>query len=181
MEIGSIPLRRQPMRSAKLSPDFLLPEFRARALRVAAKIVGTDNAEDVVQNAYLSVLATKHPFRGECAPFTWFCRAVMNHSLMHLRRQKAKMEDPGDMPDLAASEMPIDVHIYRREQVKLICKAIGALRPSIRADMMARYFYYPDLTDRQIARIHGRSFSAMKSRLWRGRKTVAGNIRLAVN
>jgi RNA polymerase sigma-70 factor, ECF subfamily len=64
-----------------------LYEQNRRQLRsVAARYVGQD-AEDVVQDAFLRALRSSHGFRGDAAPLTWLSRIVVNASLDRCRRR----------------------------------------------------------------------------------------------
>jgi RNA polymerase sigma factor (sigma-70 family) len=63
-------------------------ERSRRQLRaVAARYVG-DEAEDVVQDAFLNALRSGHGFRGEATPLTWLHRIVVNVSINHCRRRR---------------------------------------------------------------------------------------------
>lgn len=64
-----------------------LYEHSQRRLRaVAARYVG-DDAEDVVQDAFVKVLRYGSAFRGDAAPLTWVSRIVVNASLDRCRRR----------------------------------------------------------------------------------------------
>ena len=64
-----------------------LYERSGRRLRaVAAPYVG-DEAEDVVQDAFVSVLRAASRFRGDAAPMTWVHRIVLNASIDHYRKR----------------------------------------------------------------------------------------------
>ena len=65
-------------------------EQSRRQLRaVAARYVG-DDAEDVVQDAFVSALRYGNGFRGDSAPLTWLYRIVMNTSIDHCRRRSRR-------------------------------------------------------------------------------------------
>jgi RNA polymerase sigma-70 factor (ECF subfamily) len=62
-------------------------EQSQRQLRaVAARYVG-DEAEDVVQEAFLRALRSGERFRGDAAPQTWLSRIVINVCLDHCRKR----------------------------------------------------------------------------------------------
>ena len=64
-----------------------LYERSGRYLRgVAARYVG-DEAEDVVQDAFVSALCSAREFRGDAKPLTWVHRIVRNASIDHYRRR----------------------------------------------------------------------------------------------
>ena len=59
---------------------------RRQLCAVAARYVG-DEAEDVVQDAFLSALRSGNGFRGDAAPLTWISRIVVNASIDRCRRR----------------------------------------------------------------------------------------------
>ena len=64
----------------------LYEQSRRQLRTVAARYVG-DDAEDVVQDAFLRALRSRHAFRGEAHPLTWISRIVVNASLDRCRRR----------------------------------------------------------------------------------------------
>jgi RNA polymerase sigma-70 factor (ECF subfamily) len=66
------------------------------------------DAEDVVQNALISVMRAAHKFRGEAAVSTWLFRIVTNAAIDKLRSIKAHplYELPKDLP-LLTSEISV--------------------------------------------------------------------------
>ena len=64
----------------------LYEQSRRQLRAVAARYVG-EEAEDVVQDAFLRALRSGHGFRGEAAPLTWLSRIVVNASLDRCRRR----------------------------------------------------------------------------------------------
>jgi RNA polymerase sigma-70 factor, ECF subfamily len=66
------------------------------------------DAEDVVQNALISVMRAAHKFRGEAAVSTWLFRIVTNAAIDKLRSIKAHplYELPTDLP-LLTSEISV--------------------------------------------------------------------------
>ena len=64
-----------------------LYERSGRHLRaLAARYVG-DDAEDIVQDAFVSALCSASRFRGDAAPLTWVHRIVRNASIDHYRKR----------------------------------------------------------------------------------------------
>jgi RNA polymerase sigma-70 factor (ECF subfamily) len=64
-------------------------QSRTQLRAVAARYVG-DDAEDVVQDAFVSALRYGNTFRGDSAPLTWLYRIVMNTSIDHCRRRSRR-------------------------------------------------------------------------------------------
>ena len=64
-------------------------ESRGRLRAAAARYVG-DDAEDVVQDAFVSALRYGGSFRGDATALTWLYRIVMNTSIDHCRRRSRR-------------------------------------------------------------------------------------------
>ena len=64
----------------------LYEQSRRQLRAVAARYVG-DEAEDVVQDAFLRALRSRDGFRGDAALLTWLSRIVVNASLDRCRRR----------------------------------------------------------------------------------------------
>ncbi|MGH9241940.1 MAG: RNA polymerase sigma factor [Vicinamibacterales bacterium] len=76
-----------------------LYERRGRSLRaVAARYVG-DDAEDVVQDAFMSALCSAGGFRGDAAPLTWVHRIVRNASIDYYRKRIRREDLDRRRPD----------------------------------------------------------------------------------
>jgi RNA polymerase sigma factor (sigma-70 family) len=61
-------------------------------LRLATRMVGIDDAEDVVQNAYIRALRHAGQFREEARGQTWVYRIVQRCALDHLRALRRRPE-----------------------------------------------------------------------------------------
>ena len=66
--------------------EHLYERSQRRLRAVAARYVG-DDAEDVVQDAFVKVLRCGDAFRGDAAPLTWVSRIVVNASIDRCRRR----------------------------------------------------------------------------------------------
>jgi RNA polymerase sigma-70 factor (ECF subfamily) len=73
----------------------LVARYGDRAYRLAVRITGNaEDAEEVVQDAILSVVRKIDTFRGESAFGSWFYRIVSNAAYGHRRRPGASIEIP---------------------------------------------------------------------------------------
>jgi len=69
--------------------EALMRRYNGRLFRVARAILKDDaEAEDALQEAYLSAYARIADFRGDAALSTWLTRIVINEALGRLRRRK---------------------------------------------------------------------------------------------
>ncbi len=66
--------------------DRFMTRYRDRAVRLAALVLRRpDEAEDVVQEAFLRVYGQIHQYRGECRFYTWFYRIIIRCCLNRMR------------------------------------------------------------------------------------------------
>jgi RNA polymerase sigma-70 factor (ECF subfamily) len=63
-------------------------QFRPLLHRVACRVVGVDDGEDVVMDTYIKAWKAIPRFRGDAALRTWLCTATRNCALDHLRRRR---------------------------------------------------------------------------------------------
>lgn len=75
-------------------------------LSVARRIVGPDDAEDVVQTAYLKAHRSAGTFRSEARRSTWLYRITTRCAIDVLRRRKRRPEEALPVAPLAYVEHP---------------------------------------------------------------------------
>lgn len=69
--------------------EAMMRRYNSRLFRVARAILKDDaEAEEALQDAYLTAYRRMNEFRGDARVSTWLTRIVINQSLMRLRRQK---------------------------------------------------------------------------------------------
>jgi RNA polymerase sigma-70 factor (ECF subfamily) len=67
----------------------LTARFQSRVFRVALRIVGQQqDAEDVTQQTFVSLIEHVDSFRGESSVATWILRIATNHALKVLRKRR---------------------------------------------------------------------------------------------
>ena len=70
----------------------LVESYRAMACQIAYKILGHEaDAQDAVQDAFLSAHQARHQFKGNSSPTTWLYRIVVNASLQLLRHLRSAL------------------------------------------------------------------------------------------
>src|SRR3972149_10174568 len=75
--------------------ESLVARYEQRLFALALRIVRLQHdAEEVVQQTFLSVIENIGKFRGESLFSTWLTRIAMNHALLFLRRQKRQKTVP---------------------------------------------------------------------------------------
>jgi RNA polymerase sigma-70 factor (ECF subfamily) len=137
-----------------------------------------EDAEEVVQDTFLSVLEHLADFRGDSAFRTWLVRIATNHALKVLRRRRVHRTVPLDQgdddheplphPDFIAQwrDDPAEL-VEQRETQHLLNQAIGNLDEKYRMIFLLRDV--EGLTTEEAASTLGISVANAKVRLLRAR------------
>jgi RNA polymerase sigma-70 factor (ECF subfamily) len=147
----------------------LVERHRAAVVRVAAGIVGADDAEDVSQDAFLRAYHRLERFRGD-APFrSWLLRITHNAALDHLARRRPVPVDPEvfDAAQESAGRRPAE-RLERRERIERIERKLRGLSYEHRAVLVLRDaegFSYEEIAD-----ITASPIGTVKGRLHRARR-----------
>jgi RNA polymerase sigma-70 factor, ECF subfamily len=84
----------------------IMQKHNRRLYRIARGILRNNaDAEDAVQDAYVSAFTNLGSYRGESALATWLCRIVMNEALGRLQRKRTTLDIAA--PEAARSEAEI--------------------------------------------------------------------------
>ncbi len=146
---------------------------RQRLIHFAARIVGSSEAEDVVQTAYVRASARINSYRGDAKLDTWVCAVVKHAALDVLRRRRIYDGLPLTAEPRQLTEPPhIVLHAERREARRRLRR----LSPAERSALVASIHY-----DRNVdgATALGITPQAYKSRRSRARARLEGLNRAA--
>lgn len=78
----------------------LVNHFQDRLYRLARRITGVDqDAEDVVQQTFVSLIESIETFRGDASLWTWLVRVATNHALKILRKKRGLPIASKPVPD----------------------------------------------------------------------------------
>ncbi len=152
----------------------IVSEHSSFIYNVAYRMMGNpDDADEVVQDTFLSAYRARDRFRGDARVTTWLYRIATNAALMRLRKNSHKKEvstDPidvyqridradwADAPDRAA---------LNNELLEEIQRAIEELPDDPKTAVILRDVQL--LTNYEAAQVLDISVSALKARLHRGR------------
>jgi RNA polymerase sigma-70 factor (ECF subfamily) len=169
--------------AAKLGDHNAFVELWARhpdvAFKMAYRIVGNrDDAEDVLQDAWMKAYVRLNSFDGRAKFWTWLTRISINSALMTIRRRRSRPEASMEIMDgetwvqyeIADGKKSIEELYAQHETVEHLRLAICRLRPTLRN--VAEIYRSDDRTLKEIAEFAGISVAATKSRLLRGRKVL---------
>ena len=166
----------------------LVCRYERRVLAVAQRITSNrEDAEDVAQESFHKAFVHLDTFQERARFSTWLTRIVINEAYMLLRRRQRVVEVLLENEDDAlksASKAFVDQRpspeesCWRRERTELLTAAINRLRPTIRRTMLLR-----DIEERSVeetAQILGTSISAVKARLFHGRRRLRETVNPAL-
>ncbi len=139
--------------------DTLVRKYERQIFRIAQHITqNREDAEDVMQDAFLKAYEKLDQFQGNSKFYTWLVRIAVNESLMRLRKRRTgKMvsidedieTDEGSVPrDLADWAPDPEQNYTQSELAEILRKTIQGLPPGIprgvRAARCGRTFYGRD-------------------------------------
>jgi len=156
----------------------LVSRYERRIFRLAKNITQSDeDAEDVLQEAFLKAYEHLEGFQGQSKFYTWIVRIAVNEALMKLRKRKSDRTvsldetiDTGEenvVREIAVWEDNPEQRYSQQEIRELLDKAIMSLRPAFRAVFVLRDV--EDLSTEETAAVLDLSVPAVKSRLLRAR------------
>lgn len=148
----------------------LVNRHAALAYRVALRIVGDHHdAEDVAQESMVAAWQNLPRFRAEARFTTWLYRIVTRRALNRIgRRTPANSLDLlGDVPDPVPGP---ELLAQRDLAVDAVTDAIRALPPAQQIVVVLHHF--EDLPYAEVAAITGSTVPAVRSHLFRARRTL---------
>src|ERR1700685_3659917 len=156
----------------------LVKQYDRQVFRIAQHITqNREDAEDVVQDAFLKAYEKLEQFQGNSKFYTWLVRIAVNESLMRLRKRRTgKMvsidedveTEEGSVPRDLADWAPDPEQNYTQAELgKILEKTIKGLPPGFRVVFELRDVQ--GLSTEDTADALGLSIPAVKSRLLRAR------------
>jgi RNA polymerase sigma-70 factor (ECF subfamily) len=160
----------------------LVDAYSASIYRLGLRMLGNEqDAEDVLQNTFLSALTHLSSFEGRSSILTWLYRIAVNESLMTMRRGKPEVNiddvAPGDddADDLSPSQfvdwgsLPEDV-LLSSEGKQALDRAFQNLPENLRMVFLLRDIQ--ELSIKETAEALGLTESNVKIRLLRARLSL---------
>jgi RNA polymerase sigma-70 factor (ECF subfamily) len=146
----------------------LVDRHRPVVARVAARIVGSDEAEDVSQDAFLRAFHRLHHFRGDAPFHSWLLRITHNAALDHLARRRPEPVDPEtlDATEPSPAREPA-AQLELRERIERLERKLRGLSPPHRTVLVLRDA--EGLSYEEIAAITDAPVGSVKGRLHRAR------------
>ena len=156
----------------------LVRRYDRNVFRIAQHITqNREDAEDVVQDAFLKAFQNLGQFQGQSKFYTWLVRIAVNEALMRLRRRRPERmvsidedvkTEEDSIPREIADWSPNPEQLYNQAELKdILQKTIQGLPPSFRTVFVLRDV--EGLSTEETADALGLSVPAVKSRLLRAR------------
>jgi RNA polymerase sigma-70 factor (ECF subfamily) len=156
----------------------LVQKYQNKIYRLAKHITQNDeDAEDVLQDAFLKAYEHLPGFQGNSKFYTWLVRITVNEALMKLRKRRGDRTVPLDEPvdtgeemvnrEIAVWEDNPEQRYSQAEMQKILGDAVQDLKPDFRTVFVLRDI--EELSTEETAEVLGISVPAVKSRLLRAR------------
>jgi RNA polymerase sigma-70 factor (ECF subfamily) len=163
--------------------DALLKRYQGKIYWLALSVTkNREDAEEVLQDVFLSVYQKIAKFDGRSAFGTWLYRITVNTALMKLRGRGPAQESFEEyLPQFSGGHHARMVRdwtegaeelIFRKERAQVVRQAIEALPPEYRVVLVLRDL--EGLSNGEVADILDTSVAAVKARLHRARLALRG-------
>ncbi len=155
----------------------LVNRYEHKIFRLAQNITqNREDAEDVMQEAFLKSYSNLDRFQGDSRFYTWLVRIAVNEALMKLRKRRPSQVSLDEPVETEDDSMPREIEDwgpspeqrYAQTQLQeILSGAIAELDPAFRIVFLLRDV--EELSTEETAELLGLSVPAVKSRLLRAR------------
>jgi len=180
--------RTEPHQQELTAFEEILLTSRAKFVAMADAILrDKEDAEDAVQNAFLSAYLHFRSFEGRSALKTWLTRIVLNAALMVLRRRKRiyvvplvkadTVDEITGIPQIPDSQ-PDPEKIYADEEtLRRIDAELERMSPTLRQAFAMTY--YGEMSSREACEVLGIPICRLNARVFRARKLIVTRVSLS--
>ena len=158
----------------------LVETYQRSVFGVCYRMLGdAKEAEDATQEALVKAITNLHAYDVERPFKPWVLRIASNECIDRIRRRKDTisldgMGDDGAWEWKAGDSPNPEALVLREEQHAAVRQMLDSLNPTDR--MIVTLFYWEDLPYAEIEAVTGLTTSAIKSRLFRARRTMAEHL-----
>jgi RNA polymerase sigma-70 factor (ECF subfamily) len=157
--------------------ETLVGRYERKIFRLAQNITqNKEDAEDVMQEAFLKAYEHLDEFQGNSRFYTWLVRIAVNQALMKLRKRRPNQVSLDEEVDTGEELIPREVEDwgpspeerYKQSELSgILSSTIAELDPSFRIVFQLRDI--EEMSTEETAEALGLSIPAVKSRLLRAR------------
>lgn len=158
----------------------LLALYQQPLINLAYRMLGNlQEAEDATQEAFIRAFKNISTYDASRSFKTWIFSITSNHCIDRLRKRRltyVSIDDPlPPHPALVGNEKnDPEKSLLNQERSVYIQQLLDTLNPEYRAAVILRYWY--ELSYAEIAEALDTTESAIKSRLFRARQTLADSL-----
>jgi RNA polymerase sigma-70 factor (ECF subfamily) len=161
--------------------EALCKQAASTVFRVARRMMrNNEDAEDVVQESFQQAFVHLKSFNGDSRFSTWLTRIAINAALMKLRnKNRGRDVSLDESTETEESSFRIDIQdlglnpeqlCAQGEQQRILSEALNVLTPAVRKAIELREL--GERSNEETARIMGISVSAVKARVFHGRRKL---------
>ncbi|MFZ9810519.1 MAG: RNA polymerase sigma factor RpoE [Burkholderiaceae bacterium] len=172
--------------------NLLVLKYQRKVSRLVGRLVrNPDEADDVVQEAFIKAYRALPQFRGDSAFYTWLYRITVNTAKNHLvsqgKRPISLSELTSNDPDEESFELPVvttdnntpEAELMSRQVAEAVNRAVLALPEELRTALSLREI--DGLSYEEIAEAMNCPIGTVRSRIFRAREAVAAELRPLLN
>ena len=159
----------------------LCERYAKRIFHITLRVTRShEDAEDALQDSFLSAFVHLESFDGRSSFATWLTRIAINSALMRLRKNRASREIPMDESAGSGGTLsrfePADwhpdpeEHYAQQERQRVVTGAVSDLRPNLRKVIEIRELQEGSM--KETAQKLGISLAAAKARLFHARAAL---------
>ena len=151
--------------------NYFVSTYQDMAVTIAYRICNNkQDAEDIVQNAFVKAFHNLRVFRSDSKFSTWFYRIVYNTAISHINTAvfSTELVDYNQGTDNSFSDYDTLDLIEEQEKKELISKTLEKMPTD--ESLVLTLFYLEENSIKEIVQITGQSEANIKVRLHRARK-----------
>ena len=154
----------------------LVDRHKEKAMTLAVRMLGSrEEAEEIVQDAFLKAYKNLDQFRGDAKFSTWLYRILYNLCITRVTRRKGKMETLDPEEDLSReTTISEDISVQERmehEELKgLMVSEIEKLPAKLKSVVLL--FYIQEMSYEEISTVTNTPLGSIKTYLHRGRNLL---------
>ena len=172
--------------------NLLVLKYQRKVTRLVGRLVrNPDEADDVVQEAFIKAYRALPQFRGDSAFYTWLYRIAVNTAKNHLVAQGKRPislseltsndaeEESFELPVVSTDNNTPEAELMSKQVADAVNRAVSALPEELRTALNLREI--DGLSYEEIAEAMNCPIGTVRSRIFRAREAVAAELRPLLN
>lgn len=148
---------------------YFLERYSQDAFAIVVRLVPRqEDAEELVQDAFVRAFNRIETFEGRSSFSTWICRIAYTTAVSWLRKRRIKYISMDDQPELTDTE--VDEALDDESRIEELCRAVRLLKPD--EQTLITLYYYDNRPLKDIAYILDVEPNVLATRLHRIRRKL---------